>query len=151
MLDGYDESFEMAQRLGLPQQPLWYDLHGCPRWQPPEEQFKRFIKGIRCQACSQTFRVCLVDGVYRSYGRGIFEHAQFSGKIPRGWHYGDAPTHPAPDKWTPDWWKGGWDVTCMGVTMNSIPEPEWECWDFKDGKVPIYKEEFLVENEKEDE
>jgi hypothetical protein len=152
MLDHYEEIFEMAQKLGLPQKPIWYDVNGCPRWQEPEKRSKMFVKGIRCQACGQLFRVCLVDAIYKGYGRSFLEHAQFSGKIPRGWHYGDAPAHPTPEHWGPDWWKKGWDVHCMGETMNSIPEYEWECWDFheKEGKTPIYKKEFLVENDKDD-
>ena len=154
MMDSYDEIFEMAQKLGLPQKPLWYDLYGCPHWKESRrEGLERFIKPIRCQACGQVFRVCLVDAVYRGYGRGIIEHMLFSGKLPRDWHYGDAPAHPTPDKWGPDWWKGGWDVHCSGETMNSIPEHEFECWEFheQEGKIPMYKKEFLAENEKEDE
>jgi hypothetical protein len=148
MLDGYSEVFAMAQKLGLPQQPLWYDLHGCPRWERPEKKLEKFVKGIRCQACGQKFRVCLVDGIYRKYGHGIYESIHFSGSLPRNWHYGDAPQHPTPDKWGKDWWEGGWDAHCVGETMNSIPEPEWECWDFK-GKMPMYRKKFLVVKEKD--
>lgn len=149
MYDGYEEVFEMAQKLGLPQKPVWYDANGCPRWQEPKEKLARFVKGIRCQACGQIFRVCLVDGIYRSYGHNYIERTLFHGKLPKGWHYGDAPNHPAPEKWGPDWWTKGWDVICVGVTMNSIPEYDWECWEFH-GKFPTYKDEYIVEREEED-
>jgi len=148
MLDGYEEIWGMAKKLGLPAKPLWYDLNGCPRWKEPEEDLKKFVKPIRCQACGQMFMVCLVDDVYRSYGQGIYDHIRFSGKLPRDWHYGDPPTHPT--QWTPGWWEGGWNTVCMGVTMTSIPEPEFECYKFhEDGKVPEYKDEFLLERRRE--
>ncbi len=39
----------------------------------------------------------------------------------------------------------------MGVTMNSIPEPEWDCWNFNDeGKLAQYKDEHLAEKEDDD-
>ncbi len=152
MLDGYEEILEMGRRLKLPNKPLWWDLYGCPRWKEPEEQYKKFIKFIRCQACSQLFRVRLVDDVYKSYGRSLVSSIIFRGSLPKHWHYGDPPSHPSkPDEWDKEWWKGGWDSVCMGVTMNSIPEPEWDCWNFNDeGKLAQYKDEHLAEKEDDD-
>lgn len=152
MLDGYEEIHRMARKLGLPPRPLWFDNNGCPRWEEPEKKHKRFIKVIRCQACSQLFRVRLVDDVYRVYGRGLYASVFFSGKLPKHWHYGDPPIHPTkPGDWGGEWWDKGWDTICMGVTMNSIPEPEFDCWKFKqEGELPEYKAEMLAEKESED-
>lgn len=146
MLDGYEEVWEMAAKLGLPPKPLWWDQFGCPRWQEPKEQLRMFVKPIRCQACGQEFKVCLVDDVYRSYSKG--KNFIFHGTLPKHWSYGDPPNHPDKNKWEGEWWKNGWDVICMGVTMTSISEWEWNEWDFENKTLPLYKEENLAENEK---
>lgn len=143
MLDGYEEIWEMASKLGLPEKPLWWDQYGCPRWQEPKEELGPFVKPIRCQSCGQEMRVCLVDDVYRSYGMNFIFH----GTLPKHWGYGDPPSHPDKDKWEGEWWKKGWGVLCMGVTMTSISEWEWEHWEF-DKSMPLYKEDHLAENEK---
>ena len=149
MLDGYEEIWEMAEKLGLPQKPLWWDVNGCPRWKDPKEELRKFVKLIKCQYCGQEMPTCLVDDVYRCYGKTFVDHVFFSGKLPRDWHYGDPPSHPRPDQWGPKWWNGGWDAVCTGVTMNSIPQPEFECWEWSSG-FPQYKKEFLAENDKEE-
>ena len=150
MLDGYEEIWKMAKELGKPIRPLWWDMYGCPRWEEPKKELKRFIKLIACQYCSQKFAVCLVDDVYRQYSRERYQGIFFSGKLPKHWHYGDAPSHPPKkEMWDTQWWDGGWDTHCTGTTMTSIPEYEFEHWELKDG-IPRYKEHFLAENEKED-
>lgn len=146
MYDGYDEVFAMAQALGKPQKPLWYDEGGCPRWEPPPEDIAPFVRPIRCQACGQEMRVCLVDLVYRGY-KG-FKFGIPHGTLPRHWHYGDAPAHPSPEHWGPDWWTKGWDAGCAGTTMNSIPEWEFPEWDFSRG-MPIYDQDKALHVEKD--
>lgn len=145
MLDGYEEIWEMARKLGLAKKPIWWDQYGCPRWQEPKEELRIFVKPIRCQACGQEMNVCLVDDVYRSYKKG--GNFIFHGSLPKHWSYGDPPAHPDKDKWDEEWWTKGWDVICMGVTMTSISEWEFTEWTFGD-KLPLYKEEHLAENEK---
>jgi hypothetical protein len=153
MLDGYEEIYRMARKLNLSVHPAWWDLYGCPRWEEPQKKYLKFIKAIRCQACGQVFMVRLVDDVYRHYGRSLITSIIFSGKLPKNWHYGDPPSHPSKrEDWGKLWWSGGWDMICMGTTMNSIPEPEFDQWEFsEDGKLPRYKEEHLAEKEGEDE
>ena len=145
MLDSYNEIWEMAAKLKLSNKPLWYDLHGCPRWQDPKkESLTKYIKPIRCQYCNQLFMVSLVDAVYRSYNK---RWAMGSGRLPKSWSYGDPPAHPNKADWEKEkWWEGGWDVICTGVTMSSISEWEFEEWNLE-GKIPFYKEEHLAEKD----
>lgn len=126
MKDFFEEVHGMAKQLGKPDKPLWYDVYGCPHWEEPREEIKKFIRKIKCQECGQVFDVCPVHPVYRNYGDyGAVD------KLPGEWHYGDPPCHPRnPEDWkTNNWFKKGWMIVCGGVTMNSIPE-----WDegFKD-------------------
>lgn len=112
MTDDYKELHEMAQKLSLPAKPRWYDRNGCPHWQPPPKDLRKYMRKIRCQACGKIFRVCLVHPVYKNYSN------KFNTDIPRDWYYGDPPSHPG-GEWKPGWWKGGWGKVCSGVTMTS--------------------------------
>lgn len=141
MLDGYEEIFEMAHKLGLSPKPVWYDNNGCPRWQEPDKRIAQFVKPIRCQRCGQEFRVSLVDDVYHTYSRYLGIRG---GTLPEHWAFGDPPSHPTSDKWAANWWNGGWDVYCTGVTMTSIAEWEFPEWNLE-GNIPIYKDEKAVE------
>jgi hypothetical protein len=126
------------------EQPAWYDVHGVPRYGRPPEKLIPFMRCIKCQRCGEEFRVCLVGEIYHTlYGRAInieegepcpanekdrhtriilAPHMTTWNKetgsldplpLPGDWHYGDPPAHDG----------------CIGETMNSVPEYEWEEWE----------------------
>lgn len=116
-----------------PDPPTWYDKNGCPRWGAPAPRLHRFMGRIRCQHCNREFLVCMADPVYTIDLEEMLKLAAESGykgplsdgnisQIPflarngeeryvldPDWHYGDPPFH-----------------GCIGDSMNSIPEYEWE-------------------------
>lgn len=136
-------------RSRIPEEPTWFDVNGAPRWGEPRDDVKPFMGQLRCQDCHRIFRVCLVDEVYKTYqgkafrvmlgercpndpkefhvlfGYGGMHHmgkadAQgyikppfkpYNDPLPTTWDYGDPPAH-----------------GCVGDTMSSIPEWEWESW-----------------------
>ena len=121
-------------------EPKWFDVFGVPRYD--DSIIPSHLMGhIQCQSCHREFYVALVDEVYR---RDPFERflpdggiisnvvedyevntttvngmkvvkdveAMMQGvhlNLSPNWHYGDPPSH-----------------GCVGDTMNSIPEYEWE-------------------------
>jgi len=115
MHGGYEDIFEMAAKLNLPPVPKWYDKYGCPHWQEPPKELRKYIRIITCQKCGQILTVCIVDPVYHHY-------EPFEPQVPDDWQYGDPPNHPGVGMWdTFHWWEKGWDVICSGVTMTSDP------------------------------
>lgn len=141
MFDPYDDI-----KSRIDEKPYWYDVHGVPRYGDPPDKLKPFIRKVKCQDCHMVFRVCLVGGIYPTYGGVSFRYEPVTykplmmrdgvhdvpdtfkavyvkhGEIPEQWHYGDAPDHDSPDA-KPG--AKGWDKHCVGVTMNSIPEYLW--------------------------
>lgn len=140
MHDSYDDI-----RSRIVENPVWYDIHGTPRYDQPTVPL-HLLGWIRCQRCGEKFWVSLTDNIYHMAGndkvpgygdRNVEEdpdlvaawtedreglgkvwrkeyYKEWSGskhlRLRADWHYGDPPYH------------GG----CIGETMNSIPEYEWE-------------------------
>jgi hypothetical protein len=103
---------DILERLG---EPDWWDWYGVPRYGEPTRVPEHLMGRIRCQHCAREFRVALV-GVYIHDSPNIaqvkdqpdWEHFSHLALVER-WHYGDPPFH-----------------NCVGDTMNSIPEWEWD-------------------------
>jgi hypothetical protein len=134
-------------RSRIPEEPLWYDVDGVPRYDPPH--VPRHLMGrIRCQDCREEFWVSLTDNIYHS--AAVRDEA---GLI--FWGDGDVETDPEkvalfinPEKNTirnehfdaylacehlrlrADWHYGDPPAHgCVGDTMISVPEYEWaEFW-----------------------
>ena len=97
MKPDYTKSLE-----GATSEPL-YDELGAPVWMALEEERVLRTSGkigyIRCQHCAKVFRIVLVS-------RKV---------MPEYWEYCDPPFHLKHD-----------GKACIGNTMLSIPEWEWE-------------------------
>ena len=129
-------------RSRIDEEPTWYDYNGVPRYGEIPEDCREWAARIRCQYCGSEFTVLMVDEVYHAYGGhlidirigepcpvepnerhlefragGLSHHDRPNDPLPDGWHYGDPPIH-----------------GCVGDTMNSIPEYEWDDYFDEDGE-----------------
>jgi len=104
---------DLVSRLG---QPLWWDEHGTPRYQPFHPKLcpniyanQCCLMEVSCQECGQVFKVQLSSGP--------FHQCPLSEIIPdHRIHYGDPPA-------------AGHDPKCVaGSTMNSDPIRVLEFW-----------------------
>ena len=85
-------------RSRIPAEPLWFDEHGVPRYDP----FTPGLAGIygdwavlmeiACQACSERMLVGFTVQKFRIHEEN--QLPQPSG--PGAWHYGDPPRHECP-------------------------------------------------------
>jgi len=128
-------------------EPVWYDIHGTPRFDVPHIPL-HLMGRIKCQNCRKEFWVSLTDNVYHQAAMKNKEGITIAGdrnveinqaeydrltevdknglrivkhtlsnlyheclhlRLKANWHFGDPPAH-----------------GCIGDTMNSIPEYEWE-------------------------
>ena len=144
MKDNYQDILDLVGNTEV----VWYDIHGVPRFSNPPTVPLHLLGRIRCQNCGKEFWVSLTDNVYHQagiYRDGICiagdsnveldpeEHARLTNvhsnglrvvcketyqeyhackhlRLKQNWRYGDPPFH-------------GY---CVGETMNSIPEYEWQ-------------------------
>ena len=127
-------------RSRIAEEPVWYDINAVPRYDQPHVPL-HLMGRIKCQNCDKEFWVSLTDNVYHHAGiPGLWdinvetnpeEYARLTEKrgyytvvrpetnkdygaclhlrLKRNWRFGDPPRH-----------------NCIGDTMNSIPEYEWE-------------------------
>lgn len=145
----------------IPEEPRWYDVFGVPRYDEPNIP-EHLMGHIRCQSCHREFHVALVDDVYKM---DPFERYLPNGEVVsnvvvdyeintvtvngvkqikdieahlRGihlslspnWHYGDPPAH-----------------CCVGDTMNSIPEHEWDMLEAEFETKPVNLDALIEEIE----
>jgi hypothetical protein len=102
-------------RSRIAEEPLWFDEHAVPRYNPFSPNETANIYGdesclllIECQACSHEFQVCLSRGSFMSDVPSLASLVE-SQQI----HYGDPPN-------------GG--CCAAGPTMNSVPRRVLEFW-----------------------
>ena len=107
-------------RKRIDEDPLWYDEHGVPRYDP----FRPSMLGIyddlailmviECQSCGTPFKVGL--GKQRALERAFGSDASLPTEHGVGsWHYGDPPR----------------GCCAAGATMNSVPRRVLEAWKRK--------------------
>lgn len=121
MLASYDD---ILSRIA--EEPLWYDEHGVPRYEPFHHDMLSNIYAdwavlllISCAACGRRFKVALSGSRYFS----PMGH-------PHKRHYGDPPRH------------GDERGRCAGETMNCNDEKVLEVWQeglterFKWDRIP---------------
>lgn len=118
MRDNYRDILELAH----PHKPVWWDLHGVPRFCHPPEKMLPAMRHIKCQECGRVFWVCLVD-CYRNY---LGDPMDAQNLVPSEWYYGDPPFHGRG-------LLGEDDVCYAGYCMSSIPEYEWETYEDEHG------------------
>lgn len=106
----------------IPDEPLWYDVHGVPRYEPFHRQmlgvydhYSLYVL-IACQACGQRFSVGVGwtrenwEAVVAGDEDNFFNDLEW---LSKHFHYGDPPRH------------GG----CSGETMNCEDIYILEAWD----------------------
>lgn len=111
MLPDYDDIKDAIDR-----EPLWYDGHGVPRYQPFSptmlgvyDNFAVFAE-IACQNCRRVFYVG-VGACRIAFAAGVPTKNSLAGLVNR-YHYGDPPIH-----------------GCVGDTMNSVAYRVLEAWE----------------------
>lgn len=120
MLQAYREIEDLI-RL----QANYHDVYGAPRYQYPDLP-NHLMGWICCQACKVPFWVGLVESVYLDpqvpTNVKRIENFNYNSKYDRGadrtlsadWVYVDPPDH------------GHWNGNCVGCSMCSLPQYEWE-------------------------
>lgn len=113
---------DLKTRLG---KPLWYDMHGVPRYDEftPKDAAEIYgeavaLQNVRCQACGKVFRCARASGLSHiarmatgdlSAAMAMFREDPLH--FLAGW--GDAPWHDA------DGDECGFDSQCAGTTMST--------------------------------
>lgn len=112
---------DITRRLG---EPLWYDEHGVPRYDPfhPDlcgvyDTYVALLE-IACQACGRRFHVAVgVDAGWHMVTTGGKEPELPTRESVGSFDFGDPPRHTCDD--------GG---LCAGETMSSVPLRVIEFW-----------------------